>query len=139
MRILECAGKNYRITRQRQAVLDVLNQTDSQPDPNWVFDQVRKSMPNISLGTVNRTLSLLRQAGLVSYARSATSTNHMDSPTNLRCHATCIRCGHMLDVKVGINTDLEKETASATGFVITGHRLDFFGLCPACASKERRS
>ena len=135
MRILECAGKSYRMTRQRQAVLEVLSQADSQPDPSWVFDEVRKSMPNISFGTVNRTLSLLRQAGLVSYGRSVISTDHKDSPTDLRCHATCIRCGHMLDVRVGVGTDLDKETAAATGFVITGHRLDFFGLCPGCASK----
>jgi Fur family peroxide stress response transcriptional regulator len=53
----------------------------------------------------------------------------------VECHATCIRCGRSLDVNIDANNNLEQQTASATGFVITGHRLEFYGLCPSCAGK----
>jgi Fur family peroxide stress response transcriptional regulator len=138
VKVLQCAGKNYRITRQRQAVLDVLQKPDSVPDVGWVMEQVRKDMPNISLGTVHRTMNLLRQAGLVSRMRSSVGTERADRRTSVNCHATCIRCGGSVDVKVDAHDDLSTLTASATGFRITGHRLDFYGLCPKCTKRELR-
>ena len=136
MKVLQCAGKNYRITRQRQAVLDVLQQPGSVPDAGWVLEQVRKDMPNISLGTVHRSMNLLRQAGLVSRTRSAAGIEHADRRTNVNCYATCIRCGSNVDVKIDARDDLASLTASATGFRITGARLDFYGLCPNCVKRE---
>lgn len=135
MKILQCAGKTYRITRQRQAILDVLGQADSQPDAAWVYEEVRKSMPNISLGTVQRTMSLLREAGLVTKARPAAPVTQRKA--NARCHATCIRCGRIVDVGIKAGDELEKRAALATGFMITGHRLDFYGLCPDCIQQAR--
>lgn len=136
MKVLQCAGKNYRITRQRQAVLDALQMPGSVPDAGWVLEQVRKDMPDISPGTVHRTMNLLRQAGLVSRIRSAAVMAHADARTRLNCHATCMRCGCSVDVEIGSRDDLESMTSSATGFRITGHRLDFFGFCPSCAKQE---
>ena len=136
MKVLQCAGKNYRITRQRQAVLDALQMPGSVPDAGWVLEQVRKDMPNISLGTVHRTMNLLRQAGLLSRMRSSVAMQHADRRISMDCHATCIRCGSSVDVKIDAHEDLSNLTASATGFRITGHRLDFYGLCPECIQRE---
>jgi Fur family peroxide stress response transcriptional regulator len=33
--------------------------------------------------------------------------------------------------------DLTEEAARRTGFRITDHRLDFFGICPECQAKEK--
>jgi len=121
------------MTRQRQAVLDILSQSDSQTDAGWVYEQVRKDMPNISLSTVHRTLSLLREAGLVEARLPPVSIKHRDGQTSVECHATCIRCGNSTDVNIDVPDDLEQKMAAATSYLITGHRLEFYGLCPACA------
>jgi Fur family peroxide stress response transcriptional regulator len=47
-----------RDTRQRQAILEILRHTDSHPTADWVYDEVRKVIPNISKGTVYRNLKL---------------------------------------------------------------------------------
>jgi len=41
-----------RSTRQRRVILQVLRSTKSHPTADWVYEQVRQEIPNISLGTV---------------------------------------------------------------------------------------
>ena len=49
--------KNY--SRQREAILEVLRSTDTHPTANWIYTEVKKTIPNISLGTVYRNLKCL--------------------------------------------------------------------------------
>ena len=55
-----------RETKQREAILNVLQSTDSHPTADWVYDEVRKVIPNISKGTVYRNLKILREMGAIS-------------------------------------------------------------------------
>jgi len=135
MRVFECAGKRYRMTPQRQAVLDVARQSGAALDPARVYEEVRKTVPNISQATVQRTLSLLREAGLVSEPGNERAAQQPGPQSKINVHAHCVRCERAVDVIVDVCTDLDKQAASATGFVIQGHHLDFSGLCPECAAK----
>jgi Fur family peroxide stress response transcriptional regulator len=133
MKIFECAGKRYRMTPQRQAVLDVLRGTNTHPDAAWVHEEVRKVMPNISLATVHRTLSLLREAGFIPKTDAG---DHDDARTEIHCRARCVSCSRTVDVRIDAAADLPVQAASATGFVITGQRLDLTGFCPDCAQER---
>ena len=55
--------KNY--SRQREAILQVLRSTDTHPSASAVYNEVRKLIPNISLGTVYRNLAALAEDGSV--------------------------------------------------------------------------
>ena len=134
--MLECAGKSYRMTRQRQAILDALRRPHAVSDPAWVLEQVRPEMPSISLGTVGRTMSLLRQAGLISGPRPMRRATPGDSHVGVSCHATCTRCGSSMDARIDTRDDLEGLVAVATGFRITSHRFELCGLCPQCSHEE---
>jgi len=48
-------------SKQREVILRVLKRTSSHPTADWVYEQVRKEIPNISLGTVYRNLKSLKQ------------------------------------------------------------------------------
>jgi Fur family peroxide stress response transcriptional regulator len=135
--MLECAGKSYRMTRQRQAILDALRRPHAVSDPAWVLEQVRGEIPNISLGTVSRTMSLLRQAGLISEPRAVLRATPGDSHAGVSCHATCTRCGSTLDARIVARDDLEGLAAAATGFRIASHRFELYGLCPQCSQEEK--
>ena len=41
-----------RMTRQRQAIMEMLAKTDEHPTAEMVYEAVRKQLPEISLGTV---------------------------------------------------------------------------------------
>lgn len=53
-----------RMTRQRQAIMEMLAKTDEHPTAEMVYEAVRKQLPEISLGTVYRNLQLLVEEGL---------------------------------------------------------------------------
>ena len=139
MKVFECAGKRYRMTPQRQAVLEALRSADSHADAVWVYEEVRKVMPSISLATVYRTLTLLREAGFIAGMEGGDRAGRDDGKTETHCRAICVSCSRTVDLNINASADLESQAASATGFVITGHRLDFYGLCPDCAQERERS
>ncbi|MBN1152992.1 MAG: transcriptional repressor, partial [Dehalococcoidia bacterium] len=43
-----------RYSRQRDAILRVVRCTTCHPSAEWVYSQVKRELPNISLGTVYR-------------------------------------------------------------------------------------
>ena len=54
-----------RKSKQKQAVLRVLNRTTSHPTAKWIYEEVRQEIPDISLGTVYRNLKLLKCEGKI--------------------------------------------------------------------------
>ena len=132
MRVFECAGKTYRMTRQRQAVLDVLRTGTAHEDALRVYEEVRQVMPGISLGTVLRTLSLLREAGFIAQQRPGANASQ-DVGYDMRCQALCLRCGRTTTATLTAPVDLKEQAQAVTGFAITDHHLELRGLCPDCA------
>jgi len=128
-----------RMTRQRRAILEALAGTDAHPTADQVYAMVRRRLPRISLGTVYRNLDLLSQAGLVRDLRLGGGPRRFDGITDPHYHVRCVRCGQVADVPVKTAPALERAAARSSGFAILGHRLEFTGICPRCASGAPRS
>ena len=45
-----------RYSKQREAILQVLEDTKAHPTASTIYEEVRKEIPNISLGTIYRNL-----------------------------------------------------------------------------------
>jgi Fur family peroxide stress response transcriptional regulator len=52
-------------------------------------------------------------------------------------HLVCIACKKIIDPPIDALNEMAEEMARRTGYQIVNHRLDFFGICPACKSKEQ--
>ncbi|MFQ6001822.1 MAG: Fur family transcriptional regulator [Anaerolineae bacterium] len=124
--------KGYRPTKQRLAVLKVLQGTKSHPDANWIYEKVRKEIPHVSLGTIYRTLSILKEAGLLLELNYGSSQNRYDGNTESHYHIVCINCRRIDDLELPLANELERQVKGVTDFTVTGHRLEFYGLCPDC-------
>lgn len=46
-----------KYSKQREALLTLLRSTRSHPSADWLYENLRKEFPNISLGTVYRNLA----------------------------------------------------------------------------------
>ena len=51
-------------------------------------------------------------------------------------HLVCTECKKIMDPSLSALADVTQELTQETGFRITNHRLDFFGICPECQKKE---
>jgi Fur family peroxide stress response transcriptional regulator len=120
------------LTRQREAVLTVIQQASKHLTAQEVYDRVRQQLPGIAYGTVYNALSYLAQAGLIQVVNVGNGPALYDRNTVRHDHLVCRQCGKVLDYSF---TDLEQaiaHVASATGFRIEKAQALFVGLCPDC-------
>jgi len=125
-----------RKTRQKEAILEVLRSTTSHPTADWVYNEVRKEMPNISLGTVYRNLRILCQLGEVLELVLCGRLSRFDARNDNHYHFRCEKCGQVYDVDEPVNSEMDKVAARRTGFNVRYHRLEFYGLCLECQLAE---
>ncbi len=119
-------------SKQRETILKVLRGTKSHPTADWVYDEVRKVIPNLSLGTVYRNLKLLSERGDIVEVDMSGTLSRYDACTDAHCHFRCEQCGRLFDIDEPLDGKLDKKVAQKTGFKVTRHRLEFHGLCTEC-------
>ncbi len=122
-----------RMTKQRKKILEVLRSTTSHPTADWIYEQVKKDIPNISLGTVYRNLKVLKEMGEIMELCYGSSYSRFDGNPVNHYHFTCLECGRVMDVDVDIAEKLNKEAADAVDGEIEYHRTEFFGYCDKCS------
>ena len=76
-RILAAAGR--RTTAQRALILEVLRNSSGHLDADQVYRLARERDPHVSLSTVYRTLSLLRELGQVEELHLAEEHHHYEA------------------------------------------------------------
>lgn len=64
------AGKGLKVTPQRIAVLEAIDELHNHPSAEEITDHVRKHYPNISLATVYKVLEAFVGNGIVKKVRS---------------------------------------------------------------------
>ena len=125
--------RDFRLTPQRMAVLKILASSDSHPSVERIYEQVRRDFPTTSIATVYKTVALLRELGEVLELAFPDGSNRYDGSKPFpHPHVICTLCKTILDPELNGLTDLTKEVSQETGFRVTTHRVDFFGVCRAC-------
>jgi Fe2+ or Zn2+ uptake regulation protein len=124
----------YRITPQRAAVLEALGEVDGHISPQELHARMLKHTPGIGLVTIYRSLKMLSGAGLVCEVEFNNGSRHYTrrAPVGHHHHLICRGCEGVVDFGDCGMPDLARELAERTGFTITEHRLELYGLCRQC-------
>jgi Fur family peroxide stress response transcriptional regulator len=122
-------------SKQRNKILDVVRSTSIHPSADWVFHEVRKEIPNISLATVYRNLNLLVESNEISEVL-CDGQLRFDANKNEHFHFICRSCKGIFDID---ETRVESpEFKLPRGYLVENVKIDFYGLCPNCQSKNNR-
>ena len=124
--------EKIRITHQREVILDELRSVTTHPTADELYEMVRQRLPRISLATVYRNLEWLSEQGIIQKIEVGGRQKRFDANTDLHYHIRCTVCGRVADAELGPIEKPEKRLRDTHGFKITGHRLEFFGICPDC-------
>ena len=135
LRTLGRAGR--RVTEPRRAVAALVA---ARVGPFTAADLVadaRERSPGLGRATVFRALDLLTELHLVerldlpsgSHAYVACEPAHHH-------HVVCTRCGRTTEVEDCGMTAIAHEVARRSGYRVDEHRLELFGVCPACLEAE---
>ena len=122
-----------RKSKQKEAILRVLKSTTSHPTAELIYEQVKREVPNISLGTVYRNLRLLKQEGEILELDLTGTSGRFDGFTENHYHFRCEQCNRIFDVDEPVDKAVDNRVAQKTGFRVKYHRLEFRGLCQECA------
>ncbi|MDQ7830735.1 MAG: transcriptional repressor [Desulfovibrionaceae bacterium] len=129
--------KGCRVTPQRLAILRVLTQSRGHPSAEQIHARLARQYPTMSLATVYKTIALLKQSGEILELQFSDLGNRYDARRpHPHPHVICTRCGAIVDADDPLLGDAAERVARETGYSILAHRLDFFGLCPACLKKD---
>ncbi len=123
----------HRLTPQRRAILEAIQATDKHPTAAQIYARVRELHPRVAFGTVYKTLDLLSRTGQILQLEFGDGASRYDRRTDRHDHAICTRCGRLVDLDVQLPADLDREASRASGFFVSQHTTQFFGLCPDCA------
>ena len=128
---------DFRITPQRLAILKILANSLEHPSVDNIYGQVKKDFPTTSLATVYKTLIVMKEIGEVLELGFSDHGNRYDGNKPYpHPHLICTKCKKILDPDLESLGDMTRKLARDTGFEITTHRLDFFGICPACRKNQ---
>ncbi|GAW93005.1 Fur family transcriptional regulator [Calderihabitans maritimus] len=128
--------KAKRMTKQKQTILEILRSTTCHPTADWIYEQARKKLPDISLGTVYRNLNVLRDEGEIMELNYGSTFSRFDGNPRNHYHFVCESCGQVYDVDYPVQNQLEKVIEEKTGARVQYHRLEFYGICSACLENK---
>lgn len=128
--------KTMKRSRQREAMLALIKGTKCHPNALWLYDEMRKDFPNISLGTVYRNLGVLEQTGEIMRVCTAGGSEHYDGNTNDHCHFICRVCDRVLDIDVPEVHSLAA-AAQRCGVSVESCSLIFSGVCKDCRDNNK--
>jgi Fur family ferric uptake transcriptional regulator len=125
-------ARGLRWTPQRRALLDVLRRTDGHVTGAELVELCRVRDPETTPSTVYRTLDVLEELGIVrhSHGRDGREEFHV-APASEHGHATCQRCGTVLELDGDDVAGLASSLARR-GFSVDLSHLAVGGTCRDC-------
>lgn len=126
---------NLKVTKKRMILLNCLRHSDAPLNAEEIYNLLKKDI-NINLSTVYRALSALTDADiLVKQILSDGNNVYQINNKNHRHIITCKICNKISYVNICPINDVIDSISEDTGYEITGHNLEFIGICPNCIEK----
>ena len=125
--------------RKRDAILTCLRETKVHPSADWVYNQLKPEIPDLSLGTVYRNLSLFKEQGLINSLGTVGGVERFDGDTHSHVHFVCAQCGTVQDLEGMPNLpSLRAAAENDLGGQIEGCQITFTGACRECIQHQNK-
>jgi len=129
--------KGYRLTPQREMVIEVVAHSGTHLTAEEVFAQVQERTRAVNIATVYRTLDLLVAEGLAT--RMALGDGRLVYATiqhGPHVHLLCRKCGQVIEADEQLLAAFGERIQVQYGFAVDLRHLSIPGLCPGCQIAE---
>ena len=123
-----------RSSKQKESILDVLHGAKHHPTAQSIYEEARKTLPSLSLGTVYRNLRRLCEQGEVDELRYDKYPGRYELHTERHHHVRCVECGRLDDVDCDDLPRIVDAAARRKRYEIIDHHVQILGICPNCQS-----
>jgi len=128
--------KARKHSKKRDAILACIRQTKCHPTADWIYQQLKPEIPDLSLGTVYRNIAMFREEGTIQSIGVVNGLEHFDGTIEPHTHFICTGCGRVLDLEgVTLPQEAVDHAADCSGGLVNSFQLQFTGLCAECKTK----
>lgn len=132
----------HRITSQRQLVLEVIESSPEHLDAEAIYRRVRKKDSHIGLATVYRTLTVLKDMGLIEQrylARNHDREFYEPVGAPEHHHFTCLGCHTVVEFQSPRVKQMRADLQGELGLEIGRVCICIEGYCRSCSAKRRKT
>ena len=125
--------RGYRVTPQREMIIEAITHSGGHITAEEVFAQVRERTRSINLATIYRTLDLLVEEGFAS--RADLRDGHAVYATaqhGPHIHLVCRYCNHTIAADHDLVVPIDALLREKHGFKADLHHLSIAGVCADC-------
>jgi Fur family transcriptional regulator, ferric uptake regulator len=127
--------RGFRLTPQRQMIMDVLHEAGDHCTPEEVYQRVQSKSSAINRTTVYRTLEFLVNLGLVTTAHvQGNQVIYELARDHPHHHLVCQQCNHVVEIDHEMVATLFAKLEDQSGYKINTDHLVLFGVCAYCQS-----
>ena len=116
-----------RYSKQREIIKSIVLNTKIHPSADWIYQETKKQIPSVSLGTVYRNLKQLVKWGEI-IALHTGSVIRYDGNISKHNHLKCVECRELIDVNIQ-EKDLVKDISKKYNFSVSEIELIAIGKC----------
>lgn len=134
--IAELRNRGYRITPQREMIIEALTHSPEHITAEAIAQQLEKHTQAINIATIYRTLELLWQEGLA--CRNDLSEGKIVFATfqhGPHIHLVCRKCDKVIDGDIGLLSELRQKLQQLYHFDPDLDHFSIFGVCSECQEK----
>lgn len=125
-----------KYSRQRESIKELLMSRKDHPTADMIYTDIRKTYPNISLGTVYRNLSLLSEIGEIKKICTGDGVDRYDADTTPHNHFVCRRCHAVMDLDMEDIGNIKEIASQNFNGSIEDYSVNFYGLCGLCKENK---
>ncbi|WP_408954696.1 Fur family transcriptional regulator [Natroniella sp. ANB-PHB2] len=130
------ATNNYKLTSQRDLILQILADNEGEHlSAEEIYNIVKQHDAGIGLATVYRTLELFDELAIVQQLNFDDNCRRYELEGNNNDHhhhLICVDCGAVIEFNDQILEDFEADLEKKYDFLVTEHRIKFYGYCENC-------
>jgi Fur family transcriptional regulator, ferric uptake regulator len=131
---LRLRDAGYKLTNARLTVLRVLEAVGGHITSAELLERVNAADPGIGRASVFRALDVFSRLAIVrpTYVEGSAAPIFVLLPGGHHHHIICTVCNRVIEFDDCRLAALNAELETRYGFQLSGHLLEFFGLCANC-------
>ncbi|MFN8372703.1 MAG: Fur family transcriptional regulator [Anaerolineae bacterium] len=128
-----------KLTGARLTVLRVLEESGGHVTSTELLDKVSAADPSIGRASVFRALDLFTRLAIVrpTYVEGSAAPIYVLMPDGHHHHIVCTVCNRVVEFEDCHLEGLKHELEARYNFQLTGHLLEFYGICGDCSSSAQ--
>lgn len=127
---------DLKSTKKRRLILSILNSENNPLTAEEIYERTKNKI-SMNQSTIYRALNTLTEKNIVIKNLYQNGKTYYQLKRHNHNHRLiCSICGNTVQIDECPLKELENKLENQTGYTITGHYLEFMGICPHCIENK---